>query len=94
MISLSQTEAEFSYAAIAVMDKMQECRTNHDWISAFPLVEAKNNILEARHYDFDVWMLWYSAPTSLNNDFLNDGVILTTCNETIKLAIKAFFTLP
>ena len=50
---------------------MQE---NHEWVAEFPLVMQENQILEALNCDMEVpcivqwWMLWYSAPTSLNND--------------------------
>ena len=37
-------------------------------------------------------MLWHSAPTSLNNDLLDDGVILETCNKAINVAVDTFFT--
>ena len=30
-------------------------------------------------------MLWYSAPSSLNNDLLNDGVILENNHETVNM---------
>ena len=30
-------------------------------------------------------MLWYSAPTSLNNNLLNDGVILENYHETVNI---------
>ena len=54
----------------------------------------ENKIPEALNYDIDVpcvvqWgMLWYSAPTSLDNDSLNGGVVLAKYNETGNLAIK------
>ena len=37
-------------------------------------------------------MLWYSAPTSLNNDLLSDGVILEKYNKTVNMAISTSFT--
>ena len=33
-------------------------------------------------------MLCYSAPTSFNNDFINDGVILDEHNKAVNLAVK------
>ena len=39
-------------------------------------------------------MSWFSAPTSLNNELLNDGVILEKCNEAVNLAFQSGFTLP
>ena len=40
------------------------------------------------------WLLWFSAPTSLNNDLLNDGVILEIYNKVINMAVKTSFTIP
>ena len=37
-------------------------------------------------------MLWFSAPTSLDNGLLNDGVILEKYNEALNLPILATFT--
>ena len=39
-------------------------------------------------------MLWFSAPTSLNNDLLDDGVILEKYNEAVIFAVLATFTMP
>ena len=52
------------------------------WISEFLLLMQETYILEALNHDTDIpcfvqrRMLWFFAPTSLNNDLLNDGVIL------------------
>ena len=52
------------------------------WISEFLLLMQETYILEALNHDTDIpcfvqrRTLWFSAPTSLNNDLLNDGVIL------------------
>ena len=50
---------------------------DHDWISEFSLALQETTILEASNYDTDVpdvgqWgMLWFPAPTSVNNDLRN-----------------------
>ena len=60
------------------------------------LQEAK--VLEAPQYDLPnpcivQWrVLWFSAPTIVNNGFLNDGVIFEKYNEAVNLAILATFT--
>ena len=38
-------------------------------------------------------MLWFSAPTSLNDELLNNGVIEQS-NEAVNLAYQSAFTLP
>ena len=56
------------------------CRINHDWIAEFSLVLQEHKVLGALNHDTEVscmvhWeLLWYSAPSSLNN-LLNDDVI-------------------
>ena len=58
----------------------------------------ETKMLEALSFDIHVpcivqwWMFWYSAPPSLNNDLLNDGVILEIYNKAITTAIKTSFT--
>ena len=39
-------------------------------------------------------LLWNSAPTSLNNDLLNDGVFLEKYSDTINLAIGGSCIVP
>ena len=62
------------------------------------LQEAK--VLEALQYDLGIpcmvqWcMSWFSAPTSLNNELLNNGVILEKYNEAVDLAFQSAFALP
>ena len=57
----------------------------------------ENRILEALNVDIDVscivqWrVLWCPAPTSLNNDLSNDGLVLLNYHKAINLAIKGFF---
>ena len=52
------------------------------WISEFLSLIQETYILEALNHDTDIpcfvprRMLWFSAPTSFNNDLLNDGVVL------------------
>ena len=56
------------------------------------LQEAK--VLEALQYDLETpcmvqWgMLWFSAPTSLNNELLNDGEILGKDYEAVNVAFQ------
>ena len=60
---------------------------DHVWVSELTISCQKAKVLEALQYDFAnpcmvQWcMLWFSAPTSLNNGFLNNGVILEKYNE-------------
>ena len=73
---------------------------NHRWVSEFPLVQQENKILEVLDSNIDVpcivqwWILWYSAPTSLNDDFLNDDVILETHNKGNNTAFETAFDFP
>ena len=39
-------------------------------------------------------LLWYSAPSNLNNDLLNDGVMLDVHNRVVDTAIETFFKFP
>ena len=58
------------------------CQDNHGGTSEIILLMQETYILEALNHDTDIpcfvprRMLWFFAPTSLNNDLLNDGVIL------------------
>ena len=58
------------------------------------MMVQETKVLEALNYGIDVpcivqWsMLWHSAPLSLNNDLLNDGMILEQYSETINLTIE------
>ena len=80
-----------------VCTSMQE---NHEWVSEFSMLLLEKRILSALNYDIDVqcmvqWeLLRYSAPTSLNNDLVYDGVILEMYNKVIDMAIKTSFTFP
>ena len=72
---------------------------DHDWISEFSLALQESPNLKALNCDIDVpcvvrgSMLWFSAPTSLNNDLLNDGVLFAV-TDTINLAFRGSFILP
>ena len=73
---------------------------DHVLVSEFCLALQETKVLEALTHDIDVpcivqWrMLWYSAPTSLDNALLNDGVILETFNESMNWAFQSAFVLP
>ena len=73
---------------------------DHVLVSEFSLALQEKKVLEALTHDIDVpcivqWrMLWYSAPTSLDNALLNDGVILETFNEPMNWAFQSAFVLP
>ena len=66
---------------------------SHDWISEFSLVMQETKVVETLSCVIDVpcvvqhSMLWFSAPTSLNNDSLNDCVVFDKYSDTISLAI-------
>ena len=53
----------------------------HVWVSEQTISLQEAKVLEALRYDLEIpcivqWrMLWLSAPTSLNNDLLNDGKV-------------------
>ena len=72
----------------------------HMCVSELTISCEEAKVLEALQYDLAnpcivQWgMLWFSAPTSPNNDLLNDGVILEKYNEAVILAILATFTMP
>ena len=71
---------------------------NHDWISEVSLVLQGIRILEAPDYGTQVpcrvqwWPLWYSAPSSLSNDLLNDDVMLEMYNWVINVLQVSFHT--
>ena len=44
------------------------------------------------HAQWSVVLLWYSAPTRLNNHLQNDGVILEIYNKVINMAFETSFT--
>ena len=66
----------------------------HVWVSELTISCQEAKVLEALQYDTEIpcmvqWgMLWFSPPTTLNNERLNDGVILA-----VKLAILWVFLL-
>ena len=61
------------------------------------LQEAR--VLEALQDDLEIpcvvqcGMFWFSAPASLNDELLNDGVTVERHNETVNLAFQSVFTL-
>ena len=74
---------------------------DHEWLSEFSLILQENTLLEAWNYDIDVpcivqcrMMLWYSAPTSLDNHMLNDDAILVTYNKVISMAVETSSMFP
>ena len=77
------------------------CQDNHGWISEFFFGDSGTDILEVLNHDTDIpcfvqgRMLWFSAPTSLNDDLLNDGVILehVTKQSTCLSKVHVFCTL-
>ena len=54
---------------------------DHEWVSELSVAFRKRKVRKLWNYDFDIpcivqcGMLWFSSPTSLNKDMLNDGVI-------------------
>ena len=64
----------------------------HVWTSQLTIFCQEATVLEPQQYDLAnpctiQWrMLWFSAPTSLNNGLVNDGVILGKYNEVVNLA--------
>ena len=73
---------------------------DHEWIPQNSIQRQECEVLKSSHCDIEVpcvvqWrMLWYSAPTSLKNDSLNDGVIHEKCDKAVNMAIKTCFTCP
>ena len=71
----------------------------HVWLSELTISLQEAKVLEALQCDSKFlcivqWrMLWFSAPTSLNNELLNDGVILEKYNEAVSMAFHSVFTL-
>ena len=62
------------------------------WVSELTISCLEAKVLEALQYDLlnacivHFRMLWFSAPTSLNDGFLNIGVALAEYNEAVNLA--------
>ena len=60
---------------------------DHEWVSELTISCEEAKVLEAQQYDLAnrcivQWrMLWFSAPTCLNNRLLKHGVILEKYNE-------------
>ena len=70
------------------------------WTSDLTISCQEAKILKALQYDLSKpcmvqWsLLWLSAPTNLNQMFLNDGVILEKCSKAFYLAFRCPFVLP
>ena len=70
----------------------------HVWVSEQTITLQEATALEALQYDFEMRcivhrrMSWFCAPTSLNNELLNDGVILDKVHEAVNLAFQSVFT--
>ena len=64
----------------------------HVWVSEVAISWQEVKVLEALQYDREnprivQWrMLWFSAPTTLNNGLLNDGVIVEKYHEAVNVA--------
>ena len=73
---------------------------DHVWVSELTISCQEAKVLEAQQQDLAIpcivqWrMLWFSAPSSLNNGLLKDGVILEKYNEAMNLAILCTFAPP
>ena len=91
---------KFSSIMEAVSRVREDALNEHVWVSELSISCQEAKVLEALPYDLGnpcivQWrMLWFSAPTSLKNGFLNDGVILEKYNEAVTLAFSATLTNP
>ena len=90
----SETQNSIKEAVNLVCARTQH---NHDCFLSVPWYCRREKFWQL-NYDIDVpclvqWRsLWYSAPTSLNNDLLNGGVIFEKYNNVISMAIKTPLT--
>ena len=72
---------------------------DHVWVSELTISCQGAQILEALQYHLAEpcmvqWgMLWFSAPTNLNQRFLNDGVMHDKHNEAIYWSFRSAFIL-
>ena len=66
----------------------------HEWIMETNVTLKENVILDALNYDIDVpcplqWgLLWFSAPTKLNREFVNNGTKVAKFTDTVSSAIE------
>ena len=66
----------------------------HEWITETNATLKENVILEALNYDIDVprplqWgLLWFSAPTNLSRNFVNNGTKVVKFRDTVSSAIE------
>ena len=72
----------------------------HVWVSERTIPSQEVTVLEALQHDLVIlcivqwWMLWFSSPTSINNDLLNDGEILGNFYEAVNLAFQSVLGAP
>ena len=72
----------------------------HVWLSVESVILQEANTLEAMQYDLGIpcvvqWgMLWFSAPTSLNNYLINDGELNIRYYEAIGTTLNNAITIP
>ena len=66
----------------------------HEWVTEPNVHWKENDILEALNYDIEVpcplqWaLLWFSAPSSLNRNFVNNGTKVAKFRDTVSSAIE------
>ena len=72
----------------------------HEWVTERNVLWKENDILEALNYDIDIpcpfqWgLLWFSAPSSLDRKFVNNGTKIAKFQETVNMAIEITFNVP
>ena len=77
------------------------CLWEHEWITDTDVTLKENEKLEALNYEIEVpcplqWgLLWFSAPTNLNQKFMNNGTNIekfrNIVNHAIELSCKFVF---
>ena len=71
----------------------------HEWVTEPTVLLKENDILEALNYDIDVpctlqWrLLWFSAPSNLNGEFVNNGTKVAKSRETVNNSIELTFSI-
>ena len=72
----------------------------HEWVTEPSVLWKENDILEAWNFDIDVpcplqWgLLWFSAPSSVNRKYANNGTKVENFRETVNEAIEMTFNVP
>ena len=72
----------------------------HVWVSEQTLSLQETKVLEALRYDLEVpcivWrgMLWFSAPTNLNDDLLDDVEIFGKYHKAVNLTFQSVLGAP